>query len=319
MNQAAEKTTYAHAKKIASAIHAARKKNTPVCFTCDRVSSRKQEDNTSLRAQKERGLKYAQEKGFAVAHNYSFVESASKKTRPNFHAMMHDAVKFDVDILVFKTVDRLARNLPDIQLVLDFIYEHGRQVHLYDDGLRLTPAMDSNDALNFMLKGVLAKGETDRLGQRIRRAYDFKVENGVKPGKAIFGYRYDPKSLKHEFDPETKPILDFIFHTFDSQDISCQELAELLNKKGYPTGERQTTWTGQNLHKLLINPTYHGEFYARGDLIRADRKHHDIYYPKSRYEVRLKKLDLRRSGRKENKKSDPLARFLRCARCGTTL
>lgn len=166
------------------------------CFTCDRVSSRKQEDNTSLRAQKERGLKYAQEHGLRVVKNYSFVESASKHERPNFHKMMRQAVNLGVDIVVFKTVDRLARNLPDIQLVLDFIYEHRREIHLYDDGLRLTPSMDSNDALNFMLKGVLAKGETDRMGQRVRRAYEFKVENGIKPGRAIVGYIFNKQKLK---------------------------------------------------------------------------------------------------------------------------
>ncbi|MBE7440323.1 MAG: recombinase family protein [Spirochaetales bacterium] len=176
-------------RKIAAAVAEAQARGSSVVFTCDRVSSRNQEDNTSLKAQKEGGLRYARERGFVVAENYSFVESASKKERPHFHAMMQDALSFGIDIVVFKTVDRLARNLPDIQLILDFIYEHKRSVHLYDDGLRLTPEMDSNDALNFMLKGVLAKGETDRMGQRIRRALDFKARNGIMPGAPVFGYR----------------------------------------------------------------------------------------------------------------------------------
>ncbi len=289
------------------------------CFTCDRVSSKKQEDNTSLRAQKERGLKYAEEQGFRVVKNYSFVESASKRNRPNFHEMMRKALKLDIDIVIFKTVDRLARNLPDVQLVLDFNYEHGREIHLYDDGLRLTPRMDSNDALNFMLKGVLAKGETDRMGQRIRRAYEFKAEHGIKPGKAVVGYRFDRKELKHEIDPEFAPVLNFLFGTFDKNDYSCQEMAELMNAQGHPTGLYGVAWTAQNLHKILRNPTYHGEFYHKGKLIRANPEHHDSYYPKSRFIQRMEKLARHRQGRKHRKLQDPLTRFLKCADCGTTL
>ena len=304
---------------IAQSVKEAHSKNVPVCFTCDRVSSKKQEDNTSLRAQKERGLRYAQENGFIIAENFSFIESASKKVRPNFHAMMKDAIKFNIDIVIFKTVDRLARNLPDIQLVLDFIYDHKRAVHLYDDGFRLTPEMDSNDALNFMLKGVLAKGETDRMGQRIRKAYEFKIQNGIKPGKAIFGYRYNTRSLKHEIDPETRLILEFIFSTFDNQNISCKELANLLNRKGYTTGERDITWTFQNVHKTLINPTYHGEFYSKGKLIKADEKHHEAYYSKDRYLERIKKLEGNRGGLKINQINDPLIKFVQCTECGVTM
>jgi DNA invertase Pin-like site-specific DNA recombinase len=306
-------------KGIAESVKEAHSKNAPVCFTCDRVSSKKQEDNTSLRAQKERGLKYAQENGFIIAENFSFIESASKKVRKNFHAMMNEAIKFNIDIVIFKTVDRLARNLPDIQLVLDFIYDHKRAVHLYDDGLRLTPEMDSNDALNFMLKGVLAKGETDRMGQRIRKAYEFKIQNGVKPGKAIFGYRYNSKRLKHEIDPETKHILEYIFSSFDNQEISCKELADLLNRKGYTTGERGIPWTFQNVYKILVNPTYHGEFYSKGKLIKAHEQHHEAYYPKERYLERIKKLEGNRGGLKINQIQDPLIKFVQCAGCSVTM
>lgn len=78
-----------------------------ICFTCDRVSSKKQEDNTSLRAQKERGLNYARENNYYVVHNYYFVESASKRERPNFHAMIRDAIRQGVNILIFKTVSMI--------------------------------------------------------------------------------------------------------------------------------------------------------------------------------------------------------------------
>ena len=290
-----------------------------VCFTCDRVSSKAQEDNTSLKSQKERGLQYAKEREFEVAANYSFVESASKRVRPNFHAMMKDAINLEVDVVVFKTVDRLARNLPDIQLVLDFIYEHKREVHLYDDGLKLTPDMDSNDALNFMLKGVLAKGETDRLGQRVRRALDFQVKEGIKPGGAIFGYRYNRKKTKHEFDPETRPVLKYLFDTFDKNDLTCEQMADLMNARGYTTGTHQKPWSRKSVHKTLTNPTYHGQFYFKGELHIANPEYHDTYYSRTRFEKRMKRLKERRNGQMQNRLGDPLKMFLRCSDCGRTL
>ena len=293
--------------------------NQLTCFTCDRVSSRKQEDNTSLRAQKERGLKYAGEQGFHVVQNYSFVESASKRHRPNFHAMMNTALKTGVDIVVFKTVDRLARNLPDIQLVLDFIYEHDREIHLYDDGLRLSSEMDSNDALNFMLKGVLAKGETDRSSQRIRRALQYKVENGIRPGRPVVGYRYNKQMMKHEYDPEYKPVLEFLFNTYDTNDYSCQKMADIMNQQGFSTGCYGGKWTAQNIHKTLINPNYHGEFWYHDKLHQANPDHHEVYYSKSRFLRRMEKLAGNRQGLKTLKKQDPLSKFLRCSDCGATL
>ncbi len=70
-----------------------------------------------------------------------------------------------------------------------------------------------------------------------------------------------------------------------------------MNEKGFLTPNGKP-WRTSNLHYMLTNPFYHGEFYYQERLWPGS---HEPYYPKHRYEERLRRLgDGFRGQRKRN-------------------
>lgn len=79
------------------------------CVIYCRVSTKKQLESGNLDRQKDRLIKYAEEKGYKVDKVFSEVASGVNENRREFHKMLEYLRKHEVDYLVIEYKDRLAR------------------------------------------------------------------------------------------------------------------------------------------------------------------------------------------------------------------
>ena len=309
----------------------ARQKGLRCAFTIDRVSSNSQEDGVSLEYQNEAGRATAQQDGFKIIHNFSFIESASKEKRPWFRFMLQCAQAYlqEGDRVYFKDATRAARNLPDINLI-DEIRKTGISFKFYALGLTLEKDTHPSIVMSFLVQGVIGKHETDNMGWRISEALNHKLTWGVKPCGMIWGFKYDKKRKIYELDPKVAPKLRYIFKTFDNGNFNLREFAEHLNEKKI-FNKNGNPWTRGNIYKVLVErPEYHGEFLWHGKIYRfhydgGGRNIHPLglepetYYTRARWIERKKRIASMAAGKKRNRHNAHLKRLIRCGCCDDSL
>lgn len=273
-----------------------------------------QADGVSLDFQNSEAHRYARECGLQITAGFSVVESASKGGRRVFNEMLDRAVREGVRDLIFKNTDRMSRNYHDLVRIDKLIDEEGFNIHFYQSNLVINKGSSYNDRFLIGIQLAVAKHTSDKISQDIREHNRYKASQGIAPGPSPFGYRYDKHRKMHEIDPATEDTCRFIFDEFDKGQHSLGDLISLLNAKGIGT-PKGTLWRTSNLHYMLTNPFYHGEFSYQDTLWPGT---HAPYYPRTRFEERLKRLGDGFRGRKKRTFEFPFTGMLRCS-CGRTL
>ena len=83
---------------------------------------------------------------------------------------------------------------------------------------------------------------------------------------------------------------------------------------GYRT-KTGRAWRTSQLHRMLTNPFYHGEFLFKEELFKGS---HEPYYDKERYTDRLSRLGGRFVGEKKRDFEFLLSGYLKCS-CGKVM
>ena len=257
---------------------------------------------------------YAGNAGLDVLDSFAVVESASRHGRKVFNAMLDRALREDIRNLIFKNTDRMSRNYQDLVRIDRLIDENGFNVHFYQSNLVINRDSSYNDRFLIGIQLAVAKHTSDKISQDIREHNKYKASCGIAPGASPFGYQYDKARKVHEIDPATEVSCRFIFDEFDKGCHSLGEFVSLLNEKEVGTPKR-SLWRTSNLHYMLTNPFYHGEFSYQGKLWPGN---HAPYYMRARYEERLERLGDGFRGRKKRTFDFSFAGILRCS-CSRTM
>lgn len=153
-----------------------------------RVSSKDQErEGFSIPAQLRLLRDYAASKGFAIAHEFTDVETGKASGRTNFGQMLahlkeHSGVCRTV--LVEKT-DRLYRNLKD-WVTLD---ELDVELHFVKENVVVSRDSRSSEKLMHGIKVLVAKNYVDNLSEETLKGMTEKARAGLYPSYAPIGYR----------------------------------------------------------------------------------------------------------------------------------
>ena len=101
-----------------------------------------------------------------------------------------------------------------------------------------------------------AQHYTDELSVKIHRGMDINAEKCLSTGGNIaLGYKVD-KDKRFQIDPETAPIVQFIFESYASGK-TVTEITNKLNAQGIRTS-RGTKFNNNSLHTMLKNKRYIG-------------------------------------------------------------
>jgi site-specific DNA recombinase len=229
---------------------------TAVIYT--RVSSREQEqEGFSLDAQSKLLREYAERNGLEIVHAFEDVETAKATGRKQFGEMVtflrrnHRSCR----ILLVEKTDRLYRNYRDAVTLEDLDIE----IHFVKEGQVLSK--DAKSQIKFMhdIRLAVARNYSENLREEVKKGMQEKASQGVYPGRPPFGYRNSGGTRSIEIHPEKSAIAKRVFELYASGRYSLLALSKTLR------AESGVSISKTNLHKMLTNPFYIGQFEWGGN------------------------------------------------------
>ena len=244
-----------------------------------RVSSKEQKKTGfSIDAQLKLLRDYAKEEGFRIIHKYEDDETAKKVGRSDFTKMLeffqHEKKTKPREracrILIVEKTDRLYRNIKD-WVTLD-VDELNLEIHLVKENDTLSK--DSGSSAKFMhgIRVLMAKNYIDNLSEEVKKGKLEKAEQGFYPTTAPLGYLNVKRGDKHtiEPDPSAAPIIKRLFQWYATGNYSIDKVAQKAYDEGLRSKRSKNKIYKGTIHKLLQNPTYHGEFIFKGTLYEGN-------------------------------------------------
>ena len=170
-------------------------------------------------------------------------------------------------ILVEKT-DRLYRNFRDYGTIEDL----GVTIHFVKENTVLAPDSRSSEKFMHNIKVVLARNYVDNLSEKVKKGLNEKAEQGHWPDVAHVGYVNNRVTRRIDVDPVRGPLIARVLELYATGEHSLK----LLAKRAYEIGLRHCRsdrrMTISELHRMLQDPIYVGDFKWRGKVRKGSHE-----------------------------------------------
>lgn len=156
----------------------------------NRCSTEEEAQKNALEVQAAESLELVEAKkdeGWVIVAQYVELESGtSTRRRKEYLKMVEDIRQNKYDIIVVKSIDRLARNAKDWYLFLDCLIKHNTRLYLYLE----RKFYQSEDALVTGIKAILAEEFSKELSAKIKNAHRRRQEKqtGLNITREMFGW-----------------------------------------------------------------------------------------------------------------------------------
>lgn len=284
-----------------------------LCVIYTRVSSKDQEDNTSLESQKRFCEDYAKQNKLIIVEYFGGKhESATTEERKEFQRMLHFVKRKKIsNILVYK-VDRFSRSGAGGISLAEELKKRGHAIHsVTQPGDSFTPAGGLNQNLQFLFSHYENETRKERCTNGIRE----HLKAGYWIGTVPFGYTQVgfKKKQKYVINDQGKLLRKaFYWKAAGETGIEIVQRLKNLGLTIYP----------QHLSNILRNPFYAGLIsHSALDGKVVPGKHPALVSK----EIFLKANDVLKSnaqGYKHNRDEShiiniPLKNFVKCGECDT--
>lgn len=244
-----------------------------------RVSTREQaEEGYSLPAQEKLLSDYAKGKELVLKKKFSVPESASgKQERKTFNEMLlylNDHP--DIKILICEKVDRMTRNFNDaVSLDAWLNGDEEKQIHFVKQNLIIHKNARSHEKFQWDIYIALARQYSNNLSEETKKGLYEKAEQGYFPGNHKRGYK-TIGDIGHKIwaIDEDKPDARYItkaFQLYDTGSYTLRTLSKVLFEDGWKASNGKPISTSE-IHKLLIDPFYCGEFVWKDKLYKSGKQ-----------------------------------------------
>ena len=237
-----------------------------------RVSTEKQENNTSLTVQEEAYEKDKLRYGWIAP---PFIKESGSGTSIQETEGVKEVLRIvqngEVDAVWVIDPDRLCRpeNLRDQALINEIFADNDVKLvtptRVYDLSIE-------NDAFSFDLEGVLAKHNRRRLLQNMNRGKIATAKEGKNAGGAApDGYIVDPKTGRYAIDPDRANYAKFAWDLVYHRDFTLRKLVEEFDRRGIRSKSGKK-WSLTHFHDMFFNEEYIGKYiYGKVKSVK-DRK-----------------------------------------------
>lgn len=204
-------------------------------------------------------------RGWTLAGVYvdNSITGTGKKHRPQFYALLHAVKRGEVDAIVARHMDRIARNPRERLELVEACRNQGVIIALVEGS-----DMDPTTASGRMVIGVLgemAEMEIGVKGERHAAALRRHAHNGGVPhGPAPYGY-----TTSGDVVPEQAKFVVRIFESFDGGD-SLRSITAKLTADGIPSRSGRP-WHVRTVRDMLTNPRYAGWAVYQGEIATDDK------------------------------------------------
>ena len=221
-----------------------------------RVSSREQEqEGFSLDAQAKLLREYTERNGYQIVRAFEDVETAKIAGRKNFGEMIAFLKKQRTcQVLLVEKTDRLYRNFRDAVTLEDLDIE----IHFVKEGQVLSK--DAKSQIKFMhdIRLAVARNYSENLREEVNKGMYEKAAQGTYPARAPFGYFNDKAMRAIEIHTKKAEIAKYIFERYATGRFSLLTLSNDVRQRW------GTYMSKANVHQILTNPFYIGQFVWRG-------------------------------------------------------
>jgi DNA invertase Pin-like site-specific DNA recombinase len=286
-----------------------------------RVSTKSQEDNTSLRNQTSRGIRYCEDNNYDY-EVFEDVESATKTNRIRFDDLYEKLKTKEINAIYLSHWDRMVRDLKVLLFFQNIVKETG--CILISDGSVRDIIGNEFDSMNYEMTGLQSHWERKQIVRRTNGGKRFKLEQGnIVVGLQGIGYKtvFIGRQKQITIDEkESKIILD-LFKTFIRKD--CKNYANLLLRMDnlYASkGGLDKRINQSSVKRLLSDKKYLGIKYIK-DTYNNETKIYEINIGRIIdddlfNEVQNKILTLNRSNKRNTKLDSLLRGLVYCKGCG---
>lgn len=229
------------------------------CAIYVRVSSKGQEEGTSLATQEAACRAYAAEHDLVIDEQHVYRETFTGVElwdRPQLTRLRAAIARGEVDVVVAHAIDRLSRDPVHLGVILSEADHRGVAVAFVTEPLDDSP----EGQLIQYVRGYAAKIEHMKIRERSMRGKRARAESGklMAAGRPRYGYQWrDDTKAAYDLDPEKSLVVRRIYHQY-VDGYSLRQIARGLTRDGIPTPTGLATWQCDPVRKILTHPFYSG-------------------------------------------------------------
>lgn len=253
-----------------------------VCAYC-RVSTEVDEQENSLANQRDyyENLIRSNPAYEYVAVYYDFGISGFKESRPGFQRMMEDARAGKIDLILTKSISRMARNTVTMLKAVRELQSMG--VGIFFE-LQNINTLSGEGELMLSIYSAFAQAESDDSSKNAYMTYERKFKEGIPAVQfeRCFGFRLDSEGNPAINEREAFVVRKIFKLTHEG--VAPTRIATHLNEMGIRTrtGKR---WDATGIFRTLRNEKYKGDVMMQKTYLDANRVRHKNTGEKDRYYI----------------------------------
>ncbi|GAB6428910.1 recombinase family protein [Bacillus cereus] len=249
-----------------------------------RVSTDRDEQVSSVENQIDICRNWLERNGFIWDEKRVFKDEGISGTlfvnRPAIQLLLQKAKAKEIDMVVFKSISRLARDLKDSLEIREVLLAHNVRIISVEEGYDSVKA-GKND-MAFELWSLFSAQYSRTLSSSITAALAVKVRRGEHIGKVPFGYnRENQKLVIHDEEAE---IVQKIYSWY-TDGWGYKKITNELNRLGVKSKTKKN-WQMTSVQRILRNPIYKGTFILNQyTSVKVSGKKKQIRNPKEKWFV----------------------------------
>ena len=174
--------------------------------------------------------------------------------RKGLAKMLRQAEKGKIDLILTKSISRLARNTVDVLEATRMLKDKGVDMFFEIENLKLS---DQQTEFVLTVISAVAQEESRNISENIKWGYQRKFERGEIQTKYKNFMGYTEKNGELVIVPEEATIVKKIFELY-AEGYSIRKICSYLEDNGIKTKTGKTKWAPNVIGKMLHNEKYKG-------------------------------------------------------------
>ena len=178
--------------------------------------------------------------------------TGTKENRPQFQRLLGDCRAGKIDMVIAKSITRLARNTVTLLETARELKALNIDIYFEKENIH---TLSSDGELMLTLLASFAQEESRSASENVKWRIRKNFEKGIPTGGSMLGYRYEKGVL--QVVPEEAETVKLIFDDFLSG-MSATAIAKKLNRLKLPT-KRGGLWSKVSVDTILRQDKYTGD------------------------------------------------------------
>lgn len=267
---------------------------------------------------------------FVEVYTDEGISGTNIKKRDGFNRMIADALDGKIDLILTKSISRLARNTVDSLIAIRKLKEKGVEIYFEKENIY---TLDAKGEMLITIMSSVAQEESRSISENVTWGKRKSMENGriSLPYKQFIGYEKGENDLPKIVEEEAK-IIRQIYSLF-LEGKTIRNIAQYLTGQNILTPRGKTQWRVRTVTNILTNEKYKGDAllqktYTADFLSKKIKKNsgqvqqyyiensHPAIIEPEIFDLVQSEIKKRQPNRRQLNNNSPFAAKLICGECG---